>query len=74
MDVNDESFSFLDSEPSLMDMSISYYTKEKKKKTKKKLIILLSFLSLCVIIEYFTRETLKKSSKLIFGSKNNKNC
>ena len=74
MDVNDESFSFLDSEPSLMDMSISYYTKEKKKKTKKKLIILLSFLSLCVIIEYFTRETLKKSSKQIFGSKNNKNC
>ena len=74
MDENDESFSFLESEPSLMDMSISYYRKERKKKTQSKLIIILSFLSLCGIIEYFSRETLKKSSENFFSPNNKNRC
>ena len=59
MDYPEDSFSFLESEPSLLDMSSSFYKKVSKEKAKTKAIYLAIFIGVVTIIEYFTREKLK---------------
>ena len=45
-DNSEEDYSFLESEPSLLDMSVSYYRKEREKKTKNRLSHLLILLTI----------------------------
>ena len=73
-DNSDEDYSFLESEPSLLDMSISYYRKERVKKTKNRTTYLAIFLMIIFFLEYFTKEEMKTYSNSIFESSNPKRC
>ena len=73
-DNSEEDYSFLESEPSLLDMSVSYYRKEREKKTKNRLSHLLILLTLLFFIEYFTKEQMKIFSNYIFSNSNPKRC
>ena len=73
-DNSEEDYSFLESEPSLLDMSVSYYRKEREKKTKNRLSHLLILLTILFFIEYFTKEQMKIFSNYIFSNSNPKRC
>lgn len=74
MDYPEDSFSFLESEPSLLDMSSSFYKKVAKEKAKTKAIYLAIFIGVVTIIEYFTREKLKIISNYFFISGDPTRC
>ena len=73
-DNSDEDYSFLESEPSLLDMSISYYRKEREKKTKNRTTYLAILLLILFFVEHFTKEEMKIYSNAIFESSNPKRC
>ncbi len=74
MDDPEDNFSFLESEPSLLDMSSSYYKKVSKEKAKTKFIYLSVFLGVVTILEYFTRDYLKTFSNYLFHSNDPSRC
>ena len=73
-DNSDEDYSFLESEPSLLDMSISYYRKERVKKTKNRTTYLAILLLILFFVEHFTKDEMKIYSNAIFESSNPKRC
>ena len=73
-DNSDEDYSFLESEPSLLDMSISYYRKEREKKTKNRTTYLAILLLILFFVEHFTKDEMKIYSNAIFESSNPKRC
>ena len=72
--MEEDNFSFLESEPSLLDMSASFNRKESQKKAKDRTIYLIIALGSLTIIEYFTKDYLKSYSNYLFGNSNPNRC